>query len=329
MPSFDDFLGALASRKRKAIRKERAAALRGLEIVALRGAEIGPANGTRCGHFYQDTGSRKWGQPYLTREFFDLVGERMGDQLLMFLAYRGRRPIAGALNFIGAGHALRPLLGLRSRKCRSSISSSAITGRSNGRSSMGSPAVQAGAQGEHKLARGYEPVITRSAHFIPNPGFREAVADFLDGEREAIASEVEWLRRGLPYRSVLVGIDRDRAAAGVGHAAVHAGRREAPRRFARSARPRSARPCRRATGCRRAPHRAPACSGSPPMPHPLGQLVRGDGADEIFARAGRGDRGRRGRRHRCRRRSAANRRPGPSAWRSARRSRSRRRHGRR
>ena len=134
--------------------------------------------------FYQDTGSRKWGQPYLTREFFDLVGERMGDALLLFLACRDGLPIAGALNFDRARHALRPLLGHASKKCRSSISSFVITRRSNGRSSSGLAAVQAGAQGEHKLARGYEPVITRCAHFIPNPSFRDAVADFLEAERE-------------------------------------------------------------------------------------------------------------------------------------------------
>ena len=89
--SFDDFLGQLTSRKRKALRKERAEAREGLEFRALRGAEIGPAEWDAMWAFYQDTGSRKWGRPYLTREFFDLVGERMGDQVLLFLAYRGSR----------------------------------------------------------------------------------------------------------------------------------------------------------------------------------------------------------------------------------------------
>jgi predicted N-acyltransferase len=99
--SFDEFLGALASRKRKAIRKERAAAIEGLEIRMLRGAEIGAAEWDAMWAFYQDTGSRKWGRPYLTREFFDLIGELMGDSVLLFLACKGSRPIAGALSFVG------------------------------------------------------------------------------------------------------------------------------------------------------------------------------------------------------------------------------------
>src|SRR5256885_3479856 len=98
--SFDDFLGALTSRKRKSIRKEREAAREELEFRSLRGSEIGPAEWDATWAFYQDTGARKWGHPYLTREFFDLVAERMGERVLLFLAYRGSRPIAGALNFI-------------------------------------------------------------------------------------------------------------------------------------------------------------------------------------------------------------------------------------
>src|SRR4029079_19191722 len=101
-PSFEEFLGALSSRKRKTIRRERAAAREGLEIRALRGAEIGPAEWDAMWAFYQDTGSRKWGRPYLTREFFELIGERMGDRLMLFLACHESRPIAGALNFVGA-----------------------------------------------------------------------------------------------------------------------------------------------------------------------------------------------------------------------------------
>ena len=100
--SFDDFLAGLTSRKRKALRKERAAAFDGLDIVTLRGGEIGPVEWDAMWTFYQDTGSRKWGRPYLTREFFDLVGERMGDAVLLFLACRGGMPIAGALNFVGS-----------------------------------------------------------------------------------------------------------------------------------------------------------------------------------------------------------------------------------
>src|SRR4051794_9498539 len=113
--SFDDFLGTLSSRRRKTLRKERSAARDGLDIRVLRGAEIGPAEWDSMWAFYQETGSRKWGRPYLTREFFDLAAERMGDQVLMFLACRGGLPIAGALNFVGP-NILRPLLG-GDRRC--------------------------------------------------------------------------------------------------------------------------------------------------------------------------------------------------------------------
>ena len=198
--SFDDFLATLSSRKRKTLRKERAAALDGLDIRILRGSEIGPAEWDATWVFYQDTGSRKWGRPYLTREFFDLVGERMGDAVLLFLACRDARPIAGALNFVGADTLYGRYWGcieevpfLHFELCYYQAVEWAIV--------QGLQCVQAGAQGEHKVARGYEPVITRSAHFIPNPGFREAVAQFIEAEREDIAAEVEWLRRDLPYRS--------------------------------------------------------------------------------------------------------------------------------
>ena len=197
--SFDDFLGALSSRKRKAIRKERAAALEGLEIRALRGSEIGTAEWEAMWAFYQDTGSRKWGRPYLTRQFFDLVAERMGDAVLLFLACRGDEAVAGALNFIGPNALYGRYWGcteevpfLHFELCYYRAIQWAID--------HGLASVQAGAQGEHKIARGYEPVITRSAHFIPNRSFREAVAQFLEAEREGVAAEVEWLRRDLPYR---------------------------------------------------------------------------------------------------------------------------------
>jgi hypothetical protein len=198
--SFDDFLGRLRSSKRKAIRKERAAARNGIEVRALRGAEIGPAEWDSMWAFYQDTGSRKWGHPYLTRQFFDLVGEAMGDQVLLFLAYRGSSPIAGALNLIGPDAVYGRYWGctdevpfLHFELCYYQAIEWAIA--------HGLGSVQAGAQGEHKLARGYEPVITRSAHFLPNPSFRDAVAEFVATERSAIAQEMEWLRGALPYRS--------------------------------------------------------------------------------------------------------------------------------
>jgi predicted N-acyltransferase len=197
---FDDFLGALSSRKRKAIRKERAAAAAGLDILILRGDEIGPADWDAMWTFYQDTGSRKWGRPYLTRELFDLVGERMGDAVLLFLAMRDGRPIAGALNFIGPDTLYGRYWGcteevplLHFELCYYQAIEWAIAHALS--------SVQAGAQGEHKVARGYEPVVTRSAHFVPNRSFRNAVAKFLKAEREGVAAEVDWLRRDLPYRS--------------------------------------------------------------------------------------------------------------------------------
>jgi len=198
--TFDDFVGALRSTKRKAIRKERAAAREGLEFRTLRGAEIGSADWDAMWAFYQDTGSRKWGHPYLTHEFFDLAAERMGDSLLLFLACRDGRPIAGALNLVGPDALYGRYWGcteevpfLHFELCYYQAVEWAIQ--------HGLGSVQAGAQGEHKIARGYEPVITRSAHYIPNPSFRAAVADFLEGERGAIDQEASWLAGSLPYRS--------------------------------------------------------------------------------------------------------------------------------
>jgi predicted N-acyltransferase len=198
--SFDEFLATLRSTKRKAIRKERAAAREGLEFRALTGSEIGQPEWDAMWRFYQDTGSRKWGRPYLTREFFDLLGERMGERLLLLLACRSSEPIAGALNLIGSDTLYGRYWGcteevplLHFELCYYQAVEWAIE--------HGLKSVQAGAQGEHKLARGYEPVITRSAHFIPNPSFRDAVAEFLDHERTAIDQEIAWLRAALPYRS--------------------------------------------------------------------------------------------------------------------------------
>jgi predicted N-acyltransferase len=197
---FDDFLGSLSSRKRKAIRKERAAALEGLEFVALRGAEIRREHWDAMWAFYQDTGSRKWGRPYLTRAFFDHIGQSMGDALLLFLACREGEPVAGALNLIGPDALYGRYWGttaelpfLHFELCYYRAIEWAIAN--------GLARVEAGAQGEHKVARGYEPVVTRSAHFIPNISFRNAVSGFLEREREAITQEADWLREQLPYRS--------------------------------------------------------------------------------------------------------------------------------
>ncbi|HXG82153.1 MAG TPA: GNAT family N-acetyltransferase [Sphingomicrobium sp.] len=198
--SFDDFLGGLSSRKRKQIRKERREAIAGLEILVLRGAEIEQAHWDAMWRFYQHTGSRKWGRPYLTRAFFDQVGPTMGDSALMFLALENGRPIAGALNFVGRDTLYgrywgaiedRPFLHFELSYYR------AIDWAIE----HGLKTIQAGAQGEHKLARGYEPVVTPSVHFLPDGGFRRAVADFLDREREVVRMELEWARGALPYRS--------------------------------------------------------------------------------------------------------------------------------
>lgn len=197
---FDDFLGHLASRKRKAIRKERAAAVEGLEVVELRGPEIGPAEWDWMWRFYQDTGSRKWGRPYLTRDFFDRIGAALGDTLLLFLARRGGQPVAGALNVIGPESLYGRYWGTveKVRFLHFELSYyRAIDWAIRNRLST----VQAGAQGEHKISRGYEPVVTASAHYIADPGFRRAVADFVERERQAVAAEIDWLARDLPYRS--------------------------------------------------------------------------------------------------------------------------------
>ena len=198
--SFDNFLGALRHSKRKSIRKERRDACDGIEIRALRGSQIAPRDWDSMWDFYQSTGSRKWGRPYLTREFFDIVGERMGDAVLLFLAYRGSKRIAGALNFVGTDTLYGRYWGctdevpfLHFELCYYRAMEWAIE--------HGLASVQAGAQGEHKVSRGYEPVLTRSAHFIPNRSFRDAVSQFLEAERESVAAEMEWLRRDLPYRS--------------------------------------------------------------------------------------------------------------------------------
>ena len=203
--SFDDFLAALSSRKRKDLRKERAAAQDGVDIVHLTGPAIRPEHWDAFWEFYQDTGARKWGTPYLTREAFTLIGERMGDRVLLILAYAGGRPIAGALNFIGgvgSGNngalygrywgALVDKPFLHFELCYYQAIDAAIA--------RGLSRVEAGAQGGHKLARGYEPVQTWSAHHIVHDGFRAAVADFLERERAGIAADRLHLGERTPFR---------------------------------------------------------------------------------------------------------------------------------
>ena len=197
---FGDFLGALASRKRKAIRKEREAALGdGLEIVHLTGSAITEAHWDAFWRFYQDTGQRKWGRPYLTRPFFSMVGETMGERVLLMLALRNGQPIAGALNFIGGDclygrywGATEDVPFLHFELCYYQAIEWAIA--------HGLARVEAGAQGSHKLARGYRPVATVSAHYIVDNGFRKAVADFVARESQMVVADIEALDMATPFR---------------------------------------------------------------------------------------------------------------------------------
>jgi hypothetical protein len=197
---YDDFLSTLASRKRKQMKRERReAAERGIEIRRLVGSEIEARHWRAFWDFYQDTGSRKWGQPYLTREFFDLIDGSLRDRILMVVAEHAGRPIAGALNFIGADALYGRYWGcteqypfLHFEVCYHQAIEFAIEHRL--------ARVEAGAQGEHKVARGYEPVETRSWHWIAEPGFRRAIADYLVREREAIFNEIAVIRAETPFR---------------------------------------------------------------------------------------------------------------------------------
>ena len=197
--SFDDFLAALSSRKRKDIRKERTAAQEGVEIRHLTGAAILPEHWDAFWAFYQDTGARKWGRPYLTREAFTLLDERLADRILLVMAFIGETPVAGALNFIGPDTLYGRYWGARLDKpflhfelCYYQAIDAAIA--------LGLGRVEAGAQGGHKLARGYEPVETWSAHYIVHPGFRAAVADFLDRERQGVAQDRLYLAERAPFK---------------------------------------------------------------------------------------------------------------------------------
>jgi predicted N-acyltransferase len=197
--TFDDFLADLASRKRKAIRKERAAAVEGLTIRHLSGAAIEREHWDAFWTFYQDTGARKWGQPYLTRAFFPSLGQALGNRVLLILAERDGVPIAGALNLIGDDALYGRYWGcteevpfLHFELCYYQAIEAAIARQL--------PRVEAGAQGEHKLARGYVPVPTWSAHFIPDPNFRRAIADYLTREREGVAADAAYLGELTPFK---------------------------------------------------------------------------------------------------------------------------------
>ena len=197
--SFEDFLGALSSRKRKAIRKERRVALQGLTVAHVTGSAITEAHWDSFWHFYQDTGSRKWGRPYLTRRFFSLLGERMADKVLLVFAMENGVPIAGALNLIGEDAlygrywgALADVPHLHFEICYYQAVDFAIA--------HGLRRVEAGAQGEHKLSRGYRPVPTYSAHYLADPGLARAVAGFLEAERQAVEREIAALEDMGPFR---------------------------------------------------------------------------------------------------------------------------------
>lgn len=196
----DDFLETLASRKRKALKKERRAALEnGITIDWLTGSDLTEAIWDQFFTFYMDTGSRKWGRPYLTRAFYSLIGERMPDDIVLMMARRNGRYIAGAINFIG-GDALygrhwgctedHPFLHFE--VCYHQAIDFAIA--------KGLKRVEAGAQGEHKLARGYMPVTTHSAHYISHPGLARAVEDYLVRERRDVEETAEFLAEHGPFR---------------------------------------------------------------------------------------------------------------------------------
>lgn len=198
---FDDFLGALSARKRKAIRKERAAAQAAVTIEALTNDALRPEHWELMWACYQDTGARKWGRPYLTRAAFDMIGAQLGERVLMIIAAdrTSGRPIAAALNFIGADALYGRYWGclvdipcLHFELCYYRAIEFAIA--------HGLSRVEAGAQGPHKLARGYEPVPTWSAHYIAHLGFREAVEDFLGRERIATERESDSLVQLSPFR---------------------------------------------------------------------------------------------------------------------------------
>lgn len=198
---FADFLGQLSSIKRKNLRRERAEALSpGIEVEWLTGRDLKEAHWDAFFAFYMDTGSRKWGSPYLTREFFSLVGESMADQVLLIMAKRNGRYIAGALNFIGSDTlygrnwgALEHHPFLHFELCYYQAIDFAIA--------KGLKVVEAGAQGAHKLARGYLPTRTQSAHWIAHAGLRDAVARYLKEERRAVGEEMEALAEHSPFKN--------------------------------------------------------------------------------------------------------------------------------
>lgn len=197
--SFDAFLADLSSAKRKNLRKERAKAQTGLEFLHLTGADIKEHHWDSFYTFYTDTGARKWGRPYLNRESFSRLGARLADDILLVLAMDDGQPIAGALNFIGSEALFgrywgcidpRPMLHFET--CYYQAIDFAIE--------KGLKTVEAGAQGGHKLARGYVPETTYSAHWIAHPGLRQAIDVYLERERHAVERENDYLRERTPFK---------------------------------------------------------------------------------------------------------------------------------
>jgi predicted N-acyltransferase len=201
--TFDDFLSALSSNRRKTIRRERREAQAGLDIRVLTGPSIEEAHWDAFFTFYMDTGSRKWGRPYLTRDFFSRLGATMADRIALIMAFREEVPIAGALNLIGRDTlygrqwgALEEVPFLHFELCYYRAIQFAIE--------RGLARVEAGAQGEHKIARGYLPSPVYSAHFIADPALRRPVADYLERERPAVEAEIGALTDELsPFRKDL------------------------------------------------------------------------------------------------------------------------------
>jgi predicted N-acyltransferase len=198
--TYDDFLAALSSRKRKALRKERREAQVGLEIEQLSGSDLQPEHWDMFFNCYQQTGSRKWGYPYLNRDFFNLIHQRMPDEILLMLAKRDGRYIAAALNFIGSDALYGRYWGrleehphLHFELCYHQAIDAAIA--------RGLSRVEAGAQGEHKLARGYRAQAVHSAHWIAHEGLRGAVGEYLDQERAAISHEIDLLAEESPFKN--------------------------------------------------------------------------------------------------------------------------------
>ena len=202
--TFDDFLASLSSRKRKNIRKERAQAQDyGGRIVSLSGDDIRPHHWDAIWEFYQDTGARKWGTPYLTRAFFEIAHDRLRDDILLVLAERDGVPVAGAMNVIGRSALFGRYWGctehhpaMHFELCYYRAIDHAIA--------HGLDRVEAGAQGEHKLARGYLPVQTHSLHWFREPAFGEAVARYLEAERQAVTEDIEILTGYGPFRKANV-----------------------------------------------------------------------------------------------------------------------------